>query len=186
MEELINTIKTVISLDEQQVKRIQTFFKREKYNKGTILLEGNKVCNKFYFINSGYLRTYFYDDGDESTSWIFSPRDFATVSRSFYNEVPSNDFIEALTDVDICYIEKKDLKDFYKIPGMNEFGRIMLERQVASIDQMYQHIFYTSAKEKYDYVLNKRKDLLEVAQLKHIASMLGIRLETLSRVRAKK
>lgn len=186
MEQLINTIRSYVQLDEAQVKDILSFFTQEKHAKGTILLKGNKVCDKFYFINTGYLRTYFYDEGDESTSWIYAPNEFATISRSFYNETPSNEFIEALTDIDICFMNKKDMKDFYKIPGMNEFGRILLEQQVAQIDQMYQHIFYSTAKEKYDYALSKRKDLFEVAQLKHIASMLGMRLETLSRVRAKK
>lgn len=182
MNKLLEYINSFVSIDKEQETVIKQYFSHKKYTKGTVLIESDSVCDKLYFINSGYLRTFYYRDNKEVTNWIYSEGDLVTIPRSFYTKKPSNEGIEAITDLSVCYIRKSDLERFYQIPKMNEFGRQMLEQCIVGLDETYQHIFTATAEEKYNYLAITRPDLIQNVNLGYISSLLGIRQETLSRI----
>lgn len=186
MQKLVQHINSFVTISQKEANEIQKYFHQRKYDKGTVLIERNCICDKLYFINSGYLRTFYYREKKDITSWIYSQGEWASIARSFYTEKPSNEGIEAITDVDVCYIEKSDLEHFYQIPKMNEFGRRMMQNLFAELDEIYQETFITTAEEKYNYLAQTRSDLIKDVNLGYVASLLGIRQETLSRIRNKK
>ena len=68
---------------------------------------------------------------------------------------------------------------------MQEFGRLMVEEQLTFLDYFYRGFMFMSAKEKYNLLLSIFPDVTQRVNLGHIAAVLGISLETLSRIRKK-
>ena len=42
------------------------------FDKGSYIVEQGKTCKHLYFIKSGFLRGFYYQDGKEITSWFAS------------------------------------------------------------------------------------------------------------------
>ena len=58
-----------------------------------------------------------------------------------------------------------------------------MEGEVSFLDVFNHEFLFSTAKERYDRLLEMYPEILQLANLGHIASMLGINQETLSRVR---
>ncbi len=92
--------------------------------------------------------------------------------------------IQALTDsrgYSISYDKLNML--FHSIPEFRDFGRAMLVREFAAFKQRTLSLINKSAEERYANLLNNNKELFQYAQLKYIASYLGITDTSLSRIR---
>jgi CRP-like cAMP-binding protein len=185
MEKLIRFIERYIKIDADKVSTINSYFHLETFRKGDIIMEGKGLCDKLYFINSGYVRTYYFDEGKEVTSWIYPPNGFFTIWSSLYVSLPMVEYSEALTDVEVAYIEKKDLESFYNTYDFNEFGRRMLQEEIAGVDLLSRQMSFLTAKEKYNFIFQNFPYMIKEAKLSHIASIVGITQETLSRIRGK-
>ena len=101
-------------------------------------------------------------------------------------EVPSKQYLEALTDVDLLILRKDDINflyDKYKI--WERFGRLIIEAIFCGVEQKRKMIISTSLDEQYrDFVAAYPQILQKVPQY-YIASYLGISPEHLSRLRKK-
>ena len=185
MEKLVQFIERYITVNDSKRATIESFFELETYRKGELIMEGKGLCNKLFFINSGYVRTYYFNEGKEVTSWVYPPNGFFTIWSSLYVELPMVEFSEALTDVEVLSIQKNDLETFYNQYDFNEFGRRMLQEEVAGIDLLARQMSFLTAKEKYNFIFQNFPYMIREAKLSHIASILGITQETLSRIRGK-
>jgi CRP-like cAMP-binding protein len=72
---------------------------------------------------------------------------------------------------------------FHTYPEFREFGRAMLVKQYAAFKQRTLALINKSAEERYAQLINGNKEIFQYAQLKHIASYLGITDTSLSRIR---
>jgi hypothetical protein len=68
---------------------------------------------------------------------------------------------------------------------VNVFGRTILEKACVERDLRLKKILHLKATEKYEWFLENYADIYKVSKLADIASFLGIKPETLSRVRRK-
>jgi hypothetical protein len=119
------------------------------------------------------------------TTWFASEGEFVTSMYSIITGRPSFESIEVLEDSELDYILKEDLENLYdKFPVMNKLGRIILEKYYIDLEEIVISMQFRSAKEKYNYFINKYPNLFSRVKLGHIASFLGISNETLSRIRS--
>ena len=104
--------------------------------------------------------------------------------NSFYIQQQATDYIEATEDSVIESISFQKLQLLYeKFPELERFGRLVIEEKIVGIDMFYQGFYFLSAKEKYQLLTETFPGIDQRANLGHIASMLGITQETLSRIR---
>jgi hypothetical protein len=73
-----------------------------------------------------------------------------------------------------------------RFPEMNKVGRMLLEEYYAESEERVYIARLPTAQARYQHFINSRPELLNRIPLKYVASYLGITLETLSRLRAKK
>jgi signal-transduction protein with cAMP-binding, CBS, and nucleotidyltransferase domain len=186
METFINYIKQYIELTSEVEEVICSLVKIERVEKGHQIVKVGKVCNRMYFISKGTARTFFYQKGKDITHWIYPDNSMITSWHSYYLRKPSVEYVElteASTLISLHYDEWQDL--FEKYPELNKFGRLIVEQELSSIDDFYKGYYFLSAKEKYDLLISVFPTITQIANLGHIASMLGISQETLSRIRGK-
>ena len=184
MEEFINFIRNYIAISEDIEKAIKELIVVDKLGKGSLLSEEGKICKRLYFISKGTVRTYFYKDGKDITHWIYPENNLVTSWYSYLTQTPSKDYIETTEVSEMVSLTYQQWQDLYqRFPELERLGRLIIEEQLALIDDFYKGYYFLSAKEKYDLLTNVYPDITLRVNLGHIASMLGISQETLSRIR---
>ncbi|WP_299620905.1 Crp/Fnr family transcriptional regulator [uncultured Tenacibaculum sp.] len=181
--DFINFINNYISLSDEASEAIVDRIEYLTLEKGENLVSEGKTCKELYFIISGAVRTFFYKNGKDITHWIYTGGIF-TSWHSYLSQTPSKDYLETTEATEIVAITYDKWQDLYKLyPELERFGRLLVEEQMALIDDFYKGYYFLSAKEKYDLLISAIPNITQIANLGHIASMLGISQETLSRIR---
>ena len=97
---------------------------------------------------------------------------------------PSKYFIDAVEPSDLRIIHKNDLQKLYaSSPKMEAFGRIMMERTVKGSRYRTETVLNMTPEEHYRLLLETRPKVISRVPQYHIASYLGIKPESLSRIR---
>jgi len=186
MQNFINYIKQYIFLSEEAEKSILSVATENTYTKNTLLVEEGKTCKYLYFLLEGTVRTYSYKKGKDITHWVYPENYVFTSWHSYILKKPSLEYIEVINDAKIIAISYNDWQELYnKHPKLERFGRLIMEEQMAMIDDFYKGYYFLTAKEKYKLLIDVYPQITQIANLGHIASMLGISQETLSRIRGK-
>jgi CRP-like cAMP-binding protein len=130
------------------------------------------------------MRYYINHDGEEKTYAFSQENDYVCNYESFLPQKPSSKIIQALEDSIVLAISYDDLQLLYANVSEGErFGRIAIE---AVFIQLLQDInsFYTETPElRYERFLNAHADLQQRISQYHIASFVGVKPQSLSRIR---
>jgi len=183
---LISIFKKFHPLNDEIEKRINqhTFpisYKKNKY------LVSPVDRNKFLFlIVKGVVRGFIKDGTAEITTWIAKENEVVGTIRNLWVEGDSEEYLQALEDVDLIAIPHVLSEYLYEnFTEANIVGRKMMEQYYRSAEERAYLCRISSAEKRYKRFLVSFPDLINRVSLKHIASFLAIRLETLSRIRAK-
>lgn len=188
MEDLINKIKSSISLSAKAEEFVFSIAKEKKVSKGDVLIRQGQTVKNTYFVKDGCLRAYCIDkNGKEHTlqfaikNWWIS--DFIAI----YNNELAILTVECVTDSNIIEFKAKELDGIYLIfPEFETFQRKNLERHVVSLHKRILNQLQLSAPERYEVFLKQYPDIEQFIPNYHIASYLGITQQSLSRIRVEK
>jgi len=155
-----------------------------KLKKESTLVKEGEYSDKTYYIVKGCARAYYLKDGKDISDWFAFENDFISSIQSFFLNIPSPHHIELIEDTTLLEISREDTfklsekhHDFERLTK-NIAIKTMLQQQVR-IASMQFH----SAQQKYDNLLVIYPSITQRIPLTHIASYIGITLETLSRIR---
>lgn len=181
---LLQSIQNIITLSATERDIVVSLFKEKTYRKGDFFLADGQVCKQVGFVTKGLLRYYINHDGEEKTYDFAQENNFVCNYESFIPRTPSTKNIHALEDCEILQISYDDLQLFYKsISQAERFGRIVIEQVFIQTLQDLSS-FYTDTPElRYEKILKKHPDLLQRMSQYHIASYVGVKPQSLSRIR---
>lgn len=154
--------------------------------KHDIIISADKTDDNIYIVQDGLLRSYYIDSkGNEVTQYFGMEGDLFTSMFSYYNREPAFLQVEAVTDMTLYAIRKKDIEALcsISIEAANWFRHVCLE-QLYCLEKRTKVFGKEDAMARYKSLIKARPDILKEAPLKHIASYLGITQQTLSRLRA--
>ncbi|RZJ54454.1 MAG: Crp/Fnr family transcriptional regulator, partial [Flavobacterium sp.] len=150
-----------------------------------LLLEGD-VCNFGVFIVEGCIRYYYLEDGVESTGNFFFENSWYADIDSFLNAKPSLLYIETLEDCVMYFLYKHDFDKLIRdYPVFANFLPNMMERSIRGLTRRNKAMSTISIEERYLRFIKDRPKVIERIPLKYIASYLGIKPESLSRLRTR-
>lgn len=186
-EPLINFIKTTIphfKMDEKGLLKTIECFEELELEKGEFFLKQGKQSGYFIMLE-GCLRAYtFNEEGEEITTYFYPSNRAVFEVASFFQRQPSEENIIAITKSrGYCTNFEKLNGLFHSVPEFREFGRAILVKEFVAYKQRTLSMINKSAEERYAQLMQTNKDIFQYAQLKHIASYLGITDTSLSRVR---
>lgn len=184
-EPLLNFIKTVLPISESVLSEIVSQFETKPFKKNDYFLKEGKISNDYYFLSEGFMRAFTFDnDGNEVTTYFYPKNRVVFEALSFFLRTPSTENIQAVTDCNgyIINFEKLNML-FHSIPEFREFGRAMLVKEFSLYKQRTLAMINKSAEERYANLITTNKEIFQHAQLKHIASYLGMTDTSLSRIR---
>ena len=178
----ISQYNTLSNAEWEQIEKCLT---RKYYVKGATILASGKTCRKLYFLEEGFLRFYVYKDGNDVTKFFTEAPYCFTSQRSFTNEIPTEDNIEALKDSIVWEMNKTDAFELLRYPNWSEFIRKLIQEVQFFTEQILEELQTSTAEERYIKMVKENDPILLNAPLKDIASYLGIAPQSLSRIRKK-
>ncbi|MCW3094053.1 MAG: Crp/Fnr family transcription regulator [Ferruginibacter sp.] len=182
---LENFIQANLSISSIRAEEIADRFTHKALLKNEMILEEGKICNEYYFLVSGSVRSYTYNiNGDDITTNFYGDNEVACELFSFFKQVPSKETFQALTDCNTWYITFNDLQvAFHSMPGFREFGRAILVGAYADLKERMLSMIHYTAEERYLQMVQSSPEIFQHAPLKDIATFLGITSTSLSRIR---
>lgn len=184
MNKLITTIRQIVALtpDEEQV--VNRLFHQRTYAKGEHLLQDGEICRYVTFIDTGLVRYYSVADGEERTTYFNKEGEFVCNYPSFLTQIPGYVNIQALEDTTVWVINYHDLQLFYQqLRNGERFGRLAIEEVFVSFTAQITSMYTDDPETRYLKFLSNYPDLQQRIPQYHIASYIGVKAPSLSRIR---
>ena len=186
MEKLIAYIQKTIPKLKIEEKLLGEAFQKEVLTKDTLLLDFGQVCEHYYFVNKGALRIFFYDEGEEYTSWIAFENYFFTEQNSYINCLPSRYAITAIEETEVLKIHKQQMLSL--LQNSYEWQQFFIQNEQQTILRLMETIELfqrQSAKKRYEALFSFPAFIQKVKQ-KDLATMLGMTKYSISRLKSYK
>jgi CRP-like cAMP-binding protein len=175
----------VVGLDERYVTEFRQLMFRRTLNKKDFLITEGATCNFIGIVVAGVMRSYI--RGGESAEFnndFYFERDFVSAYTSFLTSRPTNCNIQALTDVNIVYITSEQYQAL--VSRDNEWlklGKYIAETFFIRKCKRETSFLKHSAAKRLESVLQLYPGIEQRVSQYHIASYLGVKPESLSRIK---
>ncbi len=181
---LVDTLKKITTLDPEEQQLFRKAFKSFAINKNDYFLQATEVNNKLGFLCKGLVRYFVFKNDEEATLEFTKEGEFVADYGSFISKEPSIQNIQALEDCDFLVIDYEELQKLYKVSkNANLLGRIIIEhRFIIMVNQLLTVHRYTP-EDRYRYFLQHYNDLTQRIPQYLIASYVGVKPQSLSRIR---
>lgn len=184
-EQLIKDISIKHKIQASDIELCKTLFQPVLMPKNRILEEEGKIPQHLYYIVSGFMRLFYYNDnGDEVTTHINCPHGFFTSFSEFTNQTKASANVETITECQLLRISKQDYETLMsKSLFWKDYGMYVLQESVIYNEERSKDLATLSAEQRYLKLMKSHPDILQNVPLQYIASFLGIKPESLSRIR---
>jgi len=172
------------SLSKEEQAAIEESFPIKSFPKGHLLLKEGMIANEAFFVISGCIREYELIDGEENTTAFYTEHQSAINFNSQVNRKPSTKFFECAEQTQVAILSTEKEKALYrKHPRFERFCREGMEQMMGTQQEALSNYIVLSPKKRYLKLLKERPDLINRVPQYQITSYLGIKPETLSRIR---
>ncbi len=184
-DNFLSLFESYVQLTESDIEFCKQYFELKSLPKNNIIEEENKVPKYLYFITKGFMRLFYYDDnGDEVTTFIASPNRFITSFLSFIHEKKSNENLECITDCEFYKIERSKLLELIdKNENFKKFSLVIFEQAIATTQIRANDFATLTADLRYKKLIEQQPEIIQNVPVQYIASYLGIKPQSLSRIR---
>ena len=184
-DSLFQEISKTIQLDVNDKILCRQFFETVSVNRNTIIEDQEKIPAFLYFIDTGFMRLFYYDEnGDEITTYLSSPNGFIASFLNLINQKPATENVECITDCQLLKISRQNLislidkSENFKMFSLSIFEKVMALSQIRAND-----LATLTAELRYKKMITEQPHLLQNIPIQYIASFLGIKPQSLSRIR---
>jgi len=173
-----------VPLSAEECEALDKYIPVKSFKRGTILLRPGSVANESYYNLKGCVRHYYMIDGEERTTFFYTENQSIASMNSYVNRTPSNHYLECVEDSILAVLNYDKEKELYQLfPKLESICRISVEEDFGEQQDILATHLTTSPEERYLNLLNTRPELLQRVPQYHLASYLGVKPESLSRIR---
>ena len=181
---LLNSLRQITALEPEEELLFRQAFKPYVVKKNDFFLQSTEINRGLGFLCKGLVRYFVFKNDEESTLEFTKEGEFIADYGSFLSKEPSLQNIQALEDCELLVIEYEELQKLYKVSrNANLLGRVIIEhRFIIMVNQLLTVHRYTP-EDRYRYFLEHYKDLVQRIPQYIIASFVGVKPQSLSRIR---
>ena len=183
---LVQFMSQLTALTQEESIAIEKSFPIRTYEKGHHLLKEGRIASDAFFVIEGCIREYELLDGVEVTTAFYTENQSAINFNSQVNKIPSSKYFECSEKTTVAVLNGEKEKALYQShPRFERFCREGMEQMMGTQQKTLSKFIVSGPKERYLQLLQERPGLIHRVPQYQIASYLGIKPETLSRIRKK-
>jgi CRP-like cAMP-binding protein len=182
---LFDFISKYVSLTDDEKNIIVSLNIFRSVKKGTILLKEGQLSKDSYFVLKGCIRKYYVLDSEEKTTAFYTEMD-ALTPHCVISKAPSEYYISCVEDT-ILTVSNSDMEVEVnsKFPKFETMCKVLSEELLAKQQLDFDQFKTSSPEQRYLNLLQNRPDLIQRVPQQQLASFLGIKPQSLSRLRAR-
>ena len=182
-EELIRYYSQFTTLSEEDVQIIKTHHEVRSYPRNTDLLKQGQLARECYLVLKGCVKSYYLKDGEEQITEFYMEGDPIT-PVSYTQQQPSEYY---LTSIESCVVSigspERTQAFLQQYPRYAELFYTISNELMAQNRISFDSYRLLPPEERYQELLSNRPELIQRVPQYMIASYLGIKPESLSRIR---
>lgn len=177
--------QSIYPSSEAIATEIAAHFTPVQIKKGAYFLQEGTRSQDYLFLEQGIMRSFLFDtEGTEVTTNFYTSGNVVFEAASFFQRVPSQENIVAMTDCTGWKLSFEELNTlFHALPAFRETGRAILVKTLVSLKLRTLSMINQTAEQRYASLLSSQPEIFQHVPLKYIASYLGITDTSLSRIR---
>ncbi len=152
-----------------------------------IYLIAGEIQESLGFVFKGLLRIFYINNtGEEITVTFVKENFYAADYNAFISQTPSKYYIQTIEPCLLVNISFNLIQESYsKYKSFEKFGRLIAENYLNIRQNRIESFLFENAEQRYINFISKNKDLLNRVSQTHLSSFLGIKRQTLTRIRKK-
>ncbi|HEX5170195.1 MAG TPA: cyclic nucleotide-binding domain-containing protein [Cyclobacteriaceae bacterium] len=183
-DQLIHEINKYIELDDADTEIVKALFIDRNLARGDYFLKAGDVCREIGFIHSGLIYYGVNTDGHETVHNFADEHSFVSNYDSLINQTPSVKDIVALEETRMLVITRGSLEEFYSRVNHGErFGRLLIQEVYTNAIKQLLSFYNSDPETRYTEFVQRHPDLVQRIPQYYIASFVGIKPQSLSRIR---
>ncbi|OHE76585.1 MAG: cyclic nucleotide-binding protein [Treponema sp. RIFOXYC1_FULL_61_9] len=181
--ELVSYLSRYIPISEDLENIFMKSSFVQNFPKGTVLLREGDRIERAYFVLKGCIRSFIHKNGEDKTIDFFIEEE-AVLPMGYGRAVVSEHFLECLEDtVAVTGTADQEEKMLSEYPQLKAVCLAMSEIMAEKLQENLARYKTSTPEERYRDLMEKRPDLLQRIPQYQIASYLGVKPESLSRIR---
>jgi len=182
---LIEYISRYVNLTQDEINLLLEYITHRKYLKGQYVIQQGDICRFESFVIKGCLKTFYVDNEGQEHVVLFAIENWWTADLgSFLTQKPADYNVQCIENTEVIQFSFDKLELLYqKIPKLERFFRIIIQKAFVASEKRIIRNFSLSAKERYIEFKNTYPQIEQRVPQYLIASYLGITKEFLSKIR---
>ena len=181
---LLQTLRQIAPLEIDEEQFFKSIFKEMHIKKGDFFLKAGEINNKLGFVNKGLIRYFVYKNEDESTIEFTSEGEFIAEYQSFLDNSEAIQYIQAIEDTTLLVTDNDSIQQLYnKTKHGNLIGRLVIEYRYNHLMKQLLSIYMHNPEQRYRNFIQVYPNLIQRIPQYYIASYVGVKPESLSRIR---
>ena len=181
VENLLLVCMISARLQDDEIRFLLDTISIKTFKKGTLLLQEGQRPTECYHNIKGCIRQFYLKEGEEKTTFFYTEDQSINANG---NDRPVKYYLECIEDTIVSVVSHEKEKElFRKFPRFESLSRMEMEKRISDYQEMLATYIMTSPEERYLNLIKTRPELLDRVPLYQLASYIGIKPETLSRIR---
>ncbi len=183
-EKLIDYFSKIMPLTTEDADAIRQSIVTSSHRKGEYLLKEGEIPTACYFVLKGCVREYYIIEGEERTSNFFTEDQWIIPPGGLMVQVQSDRFFQCLEDTVLVIGNAEREQAMYQHNRKFEtIARMILEQLVHERQKLQAGYVTDTPEQRYEKLIATNPDLMQRVPLYQIASYIGVKPESLSRIR---
>jgi len=180
----INHFHKISPLSAEEAKAIEEKMDVRHFKKGTVLLREGQVSVDTYFVLEGCIREYVLVDGEEKTTNFFTEEQWVISMSNFNAQSSSEHYLICNEDTDVVVGNEQSAQAMFKnFPRFETISRAVMEVFFSEQRKIMTSFLTDSPEQRYLNLLKTRPDIFQRVPQYQLASYIGVKPESLSRIR---
>jgi len=182
---LTKVLREEAGFTDEEIELYMSFLRVRILEKKEHLLMAGDTSNDVAYINKGCLRRYIIDEHSQETILNFSLEDYWTGDlESFIYQKPTIYYVQALEKCELLLLSRENFfRANEELPKFKKFHEYKVQRNHYYALKRLSITKSATPEEKYIAFMTEQPQLFQRVPLHYIASYLGIKPESLSRLR---
>lgn len=180
----IQYFSSISPLTNEEAEGIAESMQTKTFKKGDFLLQEGQKSTKTYFILEGCVREYLLKEGEEKTTNFFTEEQWAISLNSFTPQNAANHNWVCVEDTTAVVGDEQQAQALFKrFPRFETISRTIMEAAFAEQREALASYYTDSPEQRYLKLLKAKPGLIQRIPQYHLASYIGVKPESLSRIR---